>query len=158
AFLAAMTVLGLRMLSHQPRGHNTVLANVAIEPRGTTVWRAMPSTDKQAYVLESGTLHLGVVRPPGAMGIVMKVPDGEIEDIGTEFSVTVVPTRTSSIQVESGAVVFRRSDGLVVHVGAGESWESSPRALLDTPVSTPPPDKRLEHPDVLKQASSVEGA
>lgn len=112
----------------------TSAVTVVIEPAREATWHERPVSNGRRFVLDSGTLHLAITRGPGEVDVLVEVPDGIIEDQGTTFSVTVANRHTTSIQVDRGAVVFRRSDGRVFRVSAGESWAepgspSSPPAL-----------------------------
>jgi hypothetical protein len=55
--------------------------------------------------------------------LVVVVPDGEIEDLGTVFSVRVEHRRTTGISVQQGSIVFRREglDALILE--AGQSYD-----------------------------------
>jgi hypothetical protein len=73
--------------------------------------------------LDSGTLRLTVHRKAGEARLLVEVPDGWIEDQGTQFSVTVQFGRTQCIEVKQGAVVFHRHDGAIAQVRGGEVWQ-----------------------------------
>jgi hypothetical protein len=111
-------------------------APVIIEAIGETAWRERSSLGSRRFVLDSGTLRLAIARSPGDQPVVVEVPDGELEDEGTTFSVSVAAGRTVSIRVEAGAVVFRQKTGTLLRVPAGESWTDA-RARATSPPAPP---------------------
>lgn len=81
-------------------------------------------------VLRDGVLDVSVGPPrDGAERLLIDVPDGVIEDIGTEFSVRVSNGVTRSIRVLRGAVVFHRPPDADVRLEAHQVWQRAP--LLD---------------------------
>jgi hypothetical protein len=74
------------------------------------------------FRLLHGTLRLRVQRPPGGRRVVVAVPDGEIEDVGTVFEVVVADGHTEQVSVEEGRVVVRLTDRAAVTVEAGTAW------------------------------------
>jgi TolA-binding protein len=54
--------------------------------------------------------------------VLVVLPDGELEDIGTTFSVTVDGGRTTRVRVEEGSVVLRLNGRAPLTVTAGEAW------------------------------------
>ncbi len=83
----------------------------------------------EAYVdrfeLVEGTLRLRVQRPPGGRRVVVAVPDGEVEDVGTAFEVVVAGLHTEQVSVEEGLVVVRLTNRAPVTVEAGKAWRRS---------------------------------
>lgn len=69
--------------------------------------------------LHDGALAIAFVRGRGP-GLVVRVPDGEIQDLGTVFRILVAQGRTKEISVQSGAVVFHRTGEPDVVVEAGQ--------------------------------------
>jgi hypothetical protein len=87
--------------------------------------------------LADGILSLVVRRLPGDPRLIVRVPEGEIEDQGTAFKVTVHTGRTVEIAVTDGWVVFRRSGHADVRLPAGATWTPQEQAPLSTPAATP---------------------
>lgn len=73
-------------------------------------------------VLRAGaaTIRVNHTSDPPRLRVV--VPDGLIEDVGTVFRVEVRGGVTTSITVDSGAVVFHRRSGGSVFVDPGAPW------------------------------------
>jgi hypothetical protein len=74
------------------------------------------------FELLEGTLRLRVQRSPGGRRVVVAVPDGEVEDVGTAFEVVVADRHTDQVSVEEGRVVVRLTDRAPVTVEAGTAW------------------------------------
>jgi hypothetical protein len=72
--------------------------------------------------LHEGALSVDFTRGPHA-DLLVRVPDGEIRDLGTVFRVVVSASHTSEISVSEGAVVFRRPGAADVILLAGESFQ-----------------------------------
>jgi hypothetical protein len=78
------------------------------------------------FALTDGTLRLRVQRPAGGRRVLVVVPDGEIEDVGTAFEVAVADRRTERVSVHEGRVVIRLTDRAPVTVDAGKAWRRRP--------------------------------
>jgi len=89
---------------------------------GSAQWHENRADDEQRVVLLDGRLALVVQRPVGAPRLVVQVPDGEIEDIGTTFHVAVAGGRTVEVAVASGRVILRLRGEVVRELGPGEVW------------------------------------
>jgi ferric-dicitrate binding protein FerR (iron transport regulator) len=93
--------------------------------------------------LEYVELHEGVLSiafdRKRSEGLVVRVPDGEIRDLGTVFRVVVAAGKTQEISVETGAVVFSRVGEADVEVAAGHVYRrpAVPVQPLPTPATTP---------------------
>lgn len=74
------------------------------------------------------------VHPHAARRVLIQLPDGELEDLGTTFEVVVRDQHTSHIAVSEGRVAVRLSSQPEFLLGAGEHWE---RAAAVSPL--PPP-------------------
>ena len=90
------------------------------QPAGPAQWDRRTGAGVERIVLGSGTLALHTHGAGGALRVI--VPDGEIEDVGTVFRVTVQAGRTVSIDVSEGLVIFHRHDGDDVRLPAGTGW------------------------------------
>jgi TolA-binding protein len=62
--------------------------------------------------------------------LVVALPDGELEDIGTTFTVSAEDGRTKSVTVEEGRVLLRLRDRALVGVGSGQTWVSETPAAV----------------------------
>lgn len=102
-------------------------------------WSRTTTPTEERVELVEGTLHLNVRRTRDQRRVIVVVPDGEIEDIGTSFDVSVERGRTSSVHVSEGRVVVHAVGRDAVDVAAGSTWEApQPPSPVDV-VAAPPP-------------------
>lgn len=86
------------------------------------------------------TIHAGIVdfevgeHTDGRL-IIVAVPEGEIEDLGTAFSVRVEDQRTTGLTVLQGSIVFRRVGAGALVLEAGQSCDASKRATVEAMTS-----------------------
>ena len=78
---------------------------------------------REVIALDDGALDV-TVRPGPGDGVVVRVPDGVIEDRGTSFRVIVRAKRTVEVRVFEGSVAFLRTDGTSLLLGAGGLWRA----------------------------------
>jgi hypothetical protein len=110
------------------------------------VWSRRSDALRELLVLERGALWVHVSHAPGARPFLVLLPDGELEDTGTTFSVSVEEGRTTGVAVEEGSVILRLRGQAPVTIAAGQSF---------SPVSPPPPSShaaRLEAPPLAPSA------
>lgn len=88
--------------------------------------------DVRRVALTDGDFEFDVNHVPGTPRLLVIVPDGEIEDIGTRFHVSVRDKKTVRIHVSEGEVEFRRAKEEPLRLIAGMTFR---------PLATPePPD------------------
>ena len=115
-----------------------------------------PRTVRQA----SGSVSYRVEKGQSPEPFTVKVPQGRVIDLGTEFRVTVSEDNKTQVQVELGRVRLAPSQGQIVEASAGE------RAILSTTEATleyVPAQKDLAaerarfRTHLLRSAPSVQG-
>jgi hypothetical protein len=89
---------------------------------GSARWTLDSRDDSERIVLADGTLQLSVTRPASGKKVIVQVPDGTIEDIGTVFHVVVDHGTTKEVRVDQGAVRLTLASVGVVELRAGERW------------------------------------
>lgn len=109
---------------------DTSTTRIIVEATGAT-WSRHDGSDATLIRLEDGALDLAVAHGAQARRLVVSVPDGEIDDIGTAFRIEVAHGQLRTVQVRDGAVVVRLLGGAPVFLVAGEHW--------DRPAAPPPP-------------------
>lgn len=127
-------------------------------------WRSVVDEAVEKIDLSDGTLRLRVNKKPGGKRVIVRVPDGEIEDLGTVFHVVVRDGRTARVGVDEGSVTIRLHGMAPIVIGAGQTWERgeervvfsrspSARARAVTPepaiedVSVPAPPPQADRED-----------
>jgi TolA-binding protein len=125
-------------------------SNTVVQANGTAVWSKRTEANRENVVLERGALWIHVAHGPGEAPLLVVLPDGELEDTGTTFTVSAEDGRTTRVAVEEGSVVLRLRGRPPVTLGAGESWQAearpaasvspsvSPSALVGAPASEAP--------------------
>ena len=130
---------------HGASGGSDPTLEVAAEPGAR--WGTRTEGDTKRIDLETGTLRIRIARHPGDRMVVVGLPDGEIDDIGTTFSVTVAGDRTRRVGVEQGRVVLRLRGRADEELATGESW-SLPASADGDRVAVAP---SLEVPEVAPE-------
>jgi hypothetical protein len=110
-------------------------AAVQIQASHAALWTRNTSGELESVDLTEGMLTLTVRHGAGTMRFIVRVPDGEIEDVGTKFRVWVSGKKTREIAVVEGGVVFRQKHAAPVMVRAGEVWSPEEAPALPLEVS-----------------------
>jgi TolA-binding protein len=112
---------------------------VLIRAANDARWSRRTEQHVEKIVLESGSLSIRVQKARAARRVVVVLPDGELEDIGTTFSVSAAGARTTRVTVEEGSVVLRLRGARPIVLGAGDSWppSSAPSAAASPAPSAP---------------------
>jgi hypothetical protein len=99
-----------------------------------TSWSERADGDREVVALEHGALSIRVDHSVSTRRLVVVLPDGELEDTGTTFTVSADNGRTTRVAVQEGSVVLRLRGQPAIAVGAGDVW---------TPVALPAPAPAL---------------
>ncbi len=102
-------------------------------------WRSVVEDAVENIDLSDGTLRLHVKRQPGGRRVVVRVPDGEIEDLGTIFHVVVRDGHTALVGVDEGSVTIRLRGLKTITLGDGQTWERDAPSAVVARVSTQRP-------------------
>ena len=131
-------------------GPATSLDPVGIQADNGTKWSRRAEAQLEKVILDSGTLSIHVSHGVAQRRLLVILPDGELEDIGTTFSVSADGGRTTRVSVRDGKVALRLHGAPTLRLGAGDSWSPAP---LPTPVvdavpalSAPAPRSALSPP------------
>jgi hypothetical protein len=95
---------------------------------------------REVVVLGDGVYELSVRRGLFDRHVVVKVPEGEIHDVGTVFGVSVQQGRTARVAVIQGAVDLHLRGVPEMRLNAGNVWEATPRLELEEMPVTPAPE------------------
>jgi hypothetical protein len=100
--------------------------------------------------LVDGEFDFDVNHRDGEPHLLVRVPDGEIEDIGTKFHVSVSNGRTVRVSVTEGEVELRRTNEPKLRLIAGMTFTPSPvpapSAISSAPFSPPAPVVAVQSP------------
>jgi len=138
---AVALVVACGLFGGLPKTSN--LAGVANVPRSVVEVHAQPGSNWTEHVDDSTDrvdLTDGIasfrVHPHRGQRVVIRLPDGEIEDMGTVFEVDVHEHQTRSIAVREGRVLVRLHAHPEFTLSAGQAWRR-PES-----VSVPPSNDR----------------
>lgn len=109
-------------------------AAVSVHAQGVAAWSEQNQGGEDRVSLTDGTLRIHVDHARGAAHLVVAVPDGELEDIGTTFVVNVANGHTARIAVEEGRVIARLRAWPARTIRAGETWIPESAAAATVPV------------------------
>lgn len=139
AGLAATGVVGL-VLAFGLHGREHAAATSVMVRGDRAVWSRHDEAGTTLVRLEDGELELQVAHGASPHRLVVSLPDGELDDLGTTFRVTVAHARTSEVAVREGAVVLRLVGRPPVFLVANERWVAPPLAVTEAvPIAPPPP-------------------
>jgi hypothetical protein len=121
---AAALIAGLVVSS---RERHTVpiadLTNAVVRPDGAAIWSERTEGDLEQVRLERGSLWIHVDHASGRRRrLVVVLPDGELEDTGTTFTVSAEAGHTTRVTVQDGSVTLRLPGHWAVSLGSGETW------------------------------------
>ncbi|MEO7032652.1 MAG: FecR domain-containing protein [Polyangiaceae bacterium] len=110
-------------------------------------WARHQEASRILVDLEDGAVSFEVHPHPGR-SVIIRLPDGEVEDMGTVFEVRVAAQHTQHVAVSEGRVSVRLNGRPAVSLGAGETWDLEPPAVAEVAPSTVLRDSRPAPPNV----------
>lgn len=128
AFAAACLGVCLFGAVHKERPPLEKAAVVVEAATTSTSFSHVTKGGSERIDLMDGTLSLSSRRMPSGAKLIVYVPDGAIEDVGTVFKVSVSEHRTVRIAVTEGEVVFRRPGAADLRILAGSVWTAPEEA------------------------------
>ena len=114
--------------------------SAVVRASSAAVWSEQTEGGLEQVRLARGSLWLRVDHPPRrSRRLVVLLPDGELEDTGTTFTVSADGERTTRVEVQDGSVVLRVRGQLAVAIGPGGTWSPSPTPAMTVSASSAPP-------------------
>jgi ferric-dicitrate binding protein FerR (iron transport regulator) len=150
AAVSALVVAILLVLPRvrRPAEPPTHPLSAVVHADSTSVWSERRDGDREHVVLERGALWIHVDHSSGKGRLLVVLPDGELEDIGTTFTVSADDGHTTRVAVQEGHVVLRVRGQAAVALGPGDTWAPDPRPVASARASAPPanpaPSARLD--------------
>jgi hypothetical protein len=140
----AATVATIAIFWHgRPAVEPLRASRTSISADAGTVWsKRTGNASREEITLERGVLRIHVEHAPGRGGVVVRLPDGELEDVGTTFSVSVDGKHTTRVEVVEGEVALRLHDRPSVEIAAGDVWVAEAPTII--PPAIPAPALRVE--------------
>jgi hypothetical protein len=145
--VAAVAVLATTTWALRRAKHGNELPNdfAAVSAEGARFTRTARS-GLELIDLADGALSISTHMKPPGQRLVVRVPDGEIEDIGTIFRITVRDGGTREIAVSEGSVVFRRPSAPDLRLSSGAVWSPAPAPTTERAVENAVPFAALSEP------------
>jgi hypothetical protein len=125
---------------HPSDQHRSFVADVFTTSGTAARWSRRVSEGTERIELMEGRFHLRIRDHGPETHVVVDVPDGRIEDLGTIFDVVVSEARTTRVVVEEGSVILYLSGAPATLLTTGHLWES---AAGMTAARVPMSDRRL---------------
>jgi hypothetical protein len=109
---------------------------VTVRADSSAEWSRHAENQVDRIVLHRGALsiHVEPAHPPRRLLVIL--PDGELEDIGTTFSVSADAGQTTRVTVQAGSVVLRLRGKPAIVLGAGDAWAPPPPQPVAAPKSS----------------------
>jgi len=114
-------------------------SSALVRADGAAVWSRRMDGTRERVVLERGALWVRVDHSAGESRLVVVLPDGELEDIGTTFAVSAEDGHTTRVSVQEGHVVLRLHGRSPVTLGPGDTWIPDVPAPVACVGAGPPP-------------------
>ena len=112
---------------------------ITIRADSSAQWSRQTDGLVDKIVLKTGALSIQVNHAQLGRRLLVILPDGELEDIGTTFSVSTDVGHTTRVTVQSGTVVLRLHHSPALALAAGESWTPPVAAVTTPPTSSASP-------------------
>jgi hypothetical protein len=140
AIAGVLGVVGVKELRAY-RDRAVPFASVVASPGAR--WDRHVTRTLEQVNLGEGVLHLTVRRSSSdSRRVSVHVPDGDIDDLGTIFRVTVLDGRTRELVVSEGTIVFRRAGRAPLLLASPAHW--TPATEISPPPSPLPPAQSEE--------------
>jgi len=135
---AGALVAGLAVFwrARSPAPQPVPAADAVVHADDAAAWSERLDGDREEVLLEHGSLWIHVDHGSGHRRLVVILPDGQLEDTGTTFTVAAENGRTTRVAVEEGSVVLRLRGARSVTIGSGETW--MPTVPAPSPCATSP--------------------
>jgi hypothetical protein len=148
AAAVATLVAGILVFCRLPSGQQPVHASAIVHADRAAVWSERRDSNRETIVLDRGALWIHFDHTSMDDRLLVVLPDGELEDTGTTFTVSAEEGRTTRVAVQEGSVVVRIRGQTPVPVGAGDTWvpEAKPAASAcasSAPIAELGPSQRL---------------
>jgi len=138
AALVLMAAAGAVLRGRGPDGPKTgPIPAVIVQASAATAWTKSSEGARDRIVLERGDLWIRVDHSRQETRLVVALPDGELEDTGTTFTVSAAEGRTTRVAVQEGSVSLRLTGRPAVTIGGGQTWRAAPSpSVLPVPATT----------------------
>jgi ferric-dicitrate binding protein FerR (iron transport regulator) len=151
ALAVALAAAGWLALVHRPPAASPAQASreiVEVHAQVGARWAKHLEGSRIFVDLEDGAAAFEIHPHPGR-SVIIRLPDGEVRDVGTVFEVRVAERHTQHVAVSEGRVSIRLNGRSTVSLGAGETWDAelppSPVVLDSQPAAAKASPSALAH-------------
>jgi hypothetical protein len=131
-------------------------SSVVVHADSTAVWSMRKAGKREKVVLQRGALLIHVDHHSSAQGrLLVVLPDGELEDTGTTFTVSAQDGHTTRVAVQEGSVALRIRGQPPVAIGAGDTWIADTRPAAQACPSPATPAQPTATPRLSSPGPSV---
>ncbi len=136
--LAALLLAVARWRSPGDAAAGAVVAPdpIAVHAEGNARWSRSVAGQLEEISLRSGTLAIRVDHARAARRLLVLLPDGELEDIGTAFTVSAEPGRSTRVLVHEGRVELRLRGQSPRVLRAGDVWDPASATAVAPPAAS----------------------
>jgi hypothetical protein len=112
-------------------------ASAVVHGDDSATWSVRTEGNREEVTLQRGSLwiHVDHTSQAGSHRLLVVLPDGELEDIGTIFTVSAEHGRTTRVAVAEGSVVLRIRGQRPITIAGGGTWPPEMKAPPPTPPS-----------------------
>ena len=153
--LAATALAAFVLSSRKPLPSAAIPPAVEVRAAAGTRWQISSTATLDRVELSEGVATLAVHPHPGRR-VVVQLPDGELEDLGTTFEVSVHEGNTDHIAVSEGRVWARLVGHPEFSLRAGEQWQklsAAPAAPESAEAPNAPPSAPSARPTAPSASS-----
>lgn len=136
---AAALVTCVLVLRRARPSAEPVHPSAVVRADGTAVWSDHREGNREVVDLEAGALWVHVDHSRGEEQLLVVLPDGELKDTGTTFTVNAEDGHTTRVAVQEGHVVLRIRGRAAVALGPGDTWTSNHRLAASASASAVSP-------------------
>jgi hypothetical protein len=112
---------------------------ISVQASPASQWSRQTESHRETITLTAGTLSVAIDHALSPRRLRVVLPDGELEDLGTTFTVTATSTATTHVSVQDGTVILRLRERAPVVLNANDSWSPSTPAPLPAPTAAASP-------------------
>jgi ferric-dicitrate binding protein FerR (iron transport regulator) len=137
ALTVALAAAGWLLRAHRQSNESRTPTSrevVEVHAQAGARWARHQESSRIFVDFEDGAAAFEIHPHPGR-SVIIRLPDGEVEDMGTVFDVRVAERHTRHVAVNEGRVSIRLNGRPTISLGAGETWDSEPAEVAPSAVA-----------------------
>lgn len=149
---------GTRTAPPPPAAPQRALSNVIVKADPGALFVRERRDGQEIIDLRAGRVTVIVTHEGSGRGVVVRTPDGSVEDVGTTFAVSVREGRTAAVEVFEGRVFARIAGRALKLLGAGDLYQPYPITSAVEPALPKAQRTPAAHADVGSKARHAQRA